>query len=68
MEQKQQTNYAKGIYLRKKISKKGQEYLELSIKTEGGYDKYVCLPSKVKDMYGNDTFAIIVKSNENLPF
>jgi hypothetical protein len=67
MEQKAKTNYAKGIYLTKRISKNGNPYLELNIKTDDGYKKYICYESKLKDKFGNDTYQIIEKQNQ-LPF
>jgi hypothetical protein len=67
-------NYAKGIFLTKRKSKAGKEYLELSIKNEQGYDKYLCFLSDKIDQFGNQTFSIMVKEdkpkpkNDNLPF
>jgi hypothetical protein len=67
-------NYAKGIFLTKRKSKAGKEYLELSIKNEQGYEKYLCFLSDKIDQFGNQTFSIIVKEdkpkpkNDNLPF
>ncbi len=73
MEQKsQKPNYAKGIFLTKRKSKAGKEYLELSIKNEQGYDKYLCFESDKLDKYGNQQFSVMVKEeqtkNDNLPF
>ncbi len=72
MEQKK-PNYAKGIFLTKRKSKAGKEYLELSIKNEQGYDKYLCFESDKKDNYGNQMFSVMIKetqekTNDNLPF
>ncbi len=73
MEQKK-PNYAKGIFLTKRKSKAGKEYLELSIKNEQGYDKYLCFESDKKDNYGNQMFSVMIKEeqpqpkNDNLPF
>jgi len=67
-------NYAKGIFLTKRKSKAGKEYLELSIKNEQGYDKYLCFLSDKIDQFGNQTFSIMVKEdkpkpkNDSLPF
>ena len=44
----QKPNFAKGIYLTKKQGKNG-EYLELALKDENSYKKYVCFLSKKKD-------------------
>ena len=75
MEQKsQKPNYAKGIFLTKRKSKAGKEYLELSIKNEQGYDKYLCFESDKKDNYGNQMFSVMVKEEQakeqktDLPF
>ena len=75
MEQKsQKPNYAKGIFLTKRKSKAGKEYLELSIKNEQGYDKYLCFESDKKDNYGNQMFSVMIKEEQpqpktdNLPF
>jgi len=73
MEQKsQKPNYAKGIFLTKRKSKAGKEYLELSIKKEVGYDKYLCFLSDKIDQFGNQTFSVMVKEeqpkNDSLPF
>jgi hypothetical protein len=73
MEQKK-PNYAKGIFLTKRKSKAGKEYLELSIKNEQGYDKYLCFESDKKDNYGNQMFSVMIKEEQpqsktdNLPF
>ena len=73
MEQKK-PNYAKGIFLTKRKSKNGKEYLELSIKNEQGYDKYLCFESDKKDNYGNQMFSVMIKEEQpqpktdNLPF
>jgi hypothetical protein len=68
MEQK----FAKGIFLTKRKSKAGKEYIELSIKTEAGYDKYNCFESDKKDKFGNSMFIIYVKNTDkkdsDLPF
>ncbi len=65
-------NYAKGIFLTKRKSKNGKEYLELSIKNEQGYDKYLCFESDKLDKFGNQQFSVMVKEeqtkNDNLPF
>jgi hypothetical protein len=72
MEQKsQKPNYAKGIFLTKRKSKAGKEYLELSIKKEQGYDKYLCFESDKKDQYGNQMFSVMIKEPQpknDLPF
>lgn len=72
MEQKsQKPNYAKGIFLTKRKSKAGKEYLELSIKNEQGYDKYLCFESDKKDNYGNQMFSVMIKEEQpktDLPF
>jgi hypothetical protein len=60
--------------LTKRKSKAGKEYLELSIKNEQGYDKYLCFLSDKIDQFGNQTFSVMVKEdkpkpkNDNLPF
>lgn len=59
----QKQNFAKGIYLTKRKSKAGREFLELSIKTEKGYDKYICFESKNKDYYGNEQYSVLVKES-----
>jgi hypothetical protein len=66
-------NYAKGIFLTKRKSKAGKEYLELSIKNEQGYDKYLCFESEKKDNYGNQMFSVMIKEEQpqqknDLPF
>ena len=67
-------NYAKGIFLTKRKAKSGKEYLELSIKKEQGYDKYLCFESDKKDQFGNQMFSIMVKEDKpqnkasDLPF
>ena len=68
-------NYAKGIFLTKRKSKAGKEYLELSIKNEQGYDKYLCFVSDKLDKFGNQQYSIMIKEesikepkNDNLPF
>jgi hypothetical protein len=66
MEQKK-PNYAKGIFLTKRKSKNGKEYLELSIKNEQGYDKYLCFESDKLDQYGNKQFSVMVKDTTNYP-
>ncbi len=68
----QKPNFAKGIYLTKKQGKNG-EYLELALKDENSYKKYVCFLSKKKDKYGNDFYVIYDKVREekqesDLPF
>ena len=72
MEQKsQKPNYAKGIFLTKRKSKTGKEYLELSIKKEQGYEKYLCFESDKKDQYGNQMFSVMIKEPQektDLPF
>ena len=68
MEQKsQKPNYAKGIFLTKRKSKAGKEYLELSIKNEQGYDKYLCFLSDKIDQFGNQTFSVMVKEEQQQP-
>jgi hypothetical protein len=72
MEQKK-PNYAKGIFLTKRKSKAGKDYLELSIKNEQGYDKYLCFESDKKDNYGNQMFSVMIKEEQpqqknDLPF
>lgn len=68
MEQKsQKPNYAKGIFLTKRKSKAGKEYLELSIKNEQGYDKYLCFESDKKDQYGNQMFSVMIKEEQPQP-
>jgi len=61
-------NYAKGIFLTKRKAKSGKDYLELSIKNEQGYDKYLCFESDKKDKFGNEQYSIIIKKEEKLPF
>jgi hypothetical protein len=63
----QKPNYAKGIFLTKRKSKAGKEYLELSIKNEQGYDKYLCFLSDKIDQFGNQTFSIMVKEDKPKP-
>jgi hypothetical protein len=60
-------NYAKGIFLTKRKSKAGKEYLELSIKNEQGYDKYLCFESEKKDNYGNQMFSVMIKEEQPQP-
>jgi hypothetical protein len=60
MEQKK-PNYAQGIFLTKKKSKTGKEFLELSIKEGDGYKKFVCFESEKKDNYGNQMYSVMVK-------
>jgi len=70
MEQKK-PNYAKGIFLTKRKSKSGKEYLELSIKKEQGYEKYLCFESDKKDQFGNQMFSVMIKEPQektDLPF
>ena len=66
MEQKK-PNYAKGIFLTKRKSKAGKDYLELSIKNEQGYDKYLCFESDKKDNYGNQMFSVMIKEEQPQP-
>ena len=67
-------NYAKGIFLTKRKSKAGKEYLELSIKNEQGYDKYLCFVSDKLDKFGNQQYSIMIKEESikepksDLPF
>lgn len=63
----QKPNFAKGIYLTKKQSKKG-EFLELAIKNGEGYEKYVCFLSQKKDKFGNEQYTIYEKTKNDLPF
>ena len=68
MEQKsQKPNYAKGIFLTKRKSKNGKEYLELSIKNEQGYDKYLCFESDKLDKFGNQQFSVMIKEEQPQP-
>jgi hypothetical protein len=70
MEQKK-PNFAKGIFLTKRKSKAGKEYLELSIKKDVGYDKYLCFLSDKIDQFGNQTYSVMVKEEQqktDLPF
>ena len=67
------SKYATGIFLTKRKSKTGKEYLELSIKKEQGYDKFLFFESDKKDQYGNQMFSVMIKepqekTNDNLPF
>ena len=70
----QKPNYAKGIFLTKRKSKAGKIYLELSIKNEQGYDKYLCFESDKLDKFGNAQYSIMIKEDKpqekasNLPF
>jgi len=78
--EKSKPNYAKGIFLTKRKSKAGKQFLELSIaKGDRQYDKYLCFESDKSDQFGNQVFSIIVKeplqdsnnkdvSKEDLPF
>jgi hypothetical protein len=72
MEQKTtHSKYATGIFLTKRKSKSGKEYLELSIKNEQGYDKYLCFESDKKDKFGNQQFSVMIKEEQpknDLPF
>lgn len=72
MEQKSTNkNYAKGIFLTKRKAKSGKDYLELAIKTEQGYDKYLCFESDKKDQFGNLMYSIMIKEDKqktDLPF
>lgn len=67
-------NYAKGIFLTKRKAKSGKEYLELAIKTEQGYDKYLCFESEKLDKFGNLMYSIMTKEDKpqnkgnDLPF
>ena len=64
-------NYAKGIFLTKRKSKAGKEYLELSIKNEQGYDKYLCFLSEKLDQFGNQQYSVMIKEDKpksDLPF
>jgi hypothetical protein len=67
-------NYAKGIFLTKRKSKAGKEYLELSIKNEQGYDKYLCFVSDKLDKFGNQQYSVMIKEESikepksDLPF
>jgi hypothetical protein len=57
--------------LTKRKSKAGKEFLELSIKKENGYEKYLCFESTKIDNYNNPMYSIIVKEDNqvsnNLP-
>jgi hypothetical protein len=70
----QKPNYAKGIFLTKRKSKAGKEYLELSIKNEQGYDKYLCFVSDKLDKFGNQQYSVMIKEESikepksDLPF
>jgi hypothetical protein len=70
----QKANYAKGIFLTKRKSKAGKEYLELSIKNEQGYDKYLCFVSDKLDKFGNQQYSVMIKEESikepksDLPF
>lgn len=76
MEQKStKPNYAKGIFLTKRKSKAGKEYLELSIAKEerGKYDNYLCFESDKPDQFGNMMYSIMIKEDKpqkanDLPF
>lgn len=71
MEQKTHSKYATGIFLTKRKSKNGKEYLELSIKNEQGYDKYLCFESDKLDKFGNKQYSVMVKEEQpknDLPF
>jgi hypothetical protein len=75
MEQKSTNkNYAKGIFLTKRKAKSGKDYLELAIKTEQGYDKYLCFESDKPDQFGNLMYSIMIKedkpkkASDSLPF
>jgi hypothetical protein len=67
-------NYAKGIFLTKRKSKAGKIYLELSIKNEQGYDKYLCFESDKVDKFGNQQYSVMIKEESikepksDLPF
>jgi|LauGreDrversion4_2_1035121.scaffolds.fasta_scaffold1233029_2 hypothetical protein len=72
--------FAEGIYLIKRKSKAGKEYLELSIRKNPNeaqpvYAKYLCFESDKMDNYGNMKYSIIDKEGlqdnkpkEDLPF
>jgi len=65
----EKNNYAKGIFLTKRISKAGKNYLELAIKNGESYDKYLCFESDKKDKFGNVMFSVMIKDKEEkLPF
>ena len=68
----QKPNYAKGIFLTKRKSKAGKIYLELSIKNEQGYDKYLCFESDKVDKFGNQQYSVMIKEDKpqanDLPF
>lgn len=79
--EKSKPNYAKGIFLTKRKSKAGKQFLELSIAKEGigQYDKYLCFESDKHDQFGNQVYSIIIKeplqetntkdvNKEDLPF
>ena len=71
--EKNKQNYAKGIFLTKRNAKSGKEYLELAIKTEQGYDKYLCFESEKLDKFGNNMYSIMIKEDKpqkanDLPF
>ena len=51
----------------KRKSKSGKNYLELSIKKEQGYEKYLCFESDKKDQYGNEMFSVMVKQDNPAP-
>jgi hypothetical protein len=81
MEQKsKKPNYAEGIFLIKRKSKAGKEYLELSIRKnpkelQAEYEKYLCFESDKVDNYGNIKYSIMIKDapqeikpKEDLPF
>lgn len=57
-------NFAKGIFLTKRKAKSGKEYLELAIKTEQGYDKFLCFESEKLDKFGNQQYTILVKGED----
>jgi hypothetical protein len=68
------SKYATGIFLTKRKSKNGKDYLELSIKNEQGYDKYLCFESDKLDKFGNMMYSIMIKEDKpqnkasDLPF
>jgi len=56
--------------LTKRKAKSGKEYLELSIKKEQGYDKYLCFESDKLDKFGNKMYSVMIKEDKpnDLPF
>jgi hypothetical protein len=53
--------------LTKRKSKAGKEYLELSIKNEQGYDKYLCFVSDKLDKFGNQQYSVMIKEEQATP-